>query len=113
MSIKEFCVVMTTTDRQLHAQTLAGQIVQAQLAACVQLQPIQSFYVWQGQPKSVQEWLLVIKTRQSLYEALERFISAHHHYDTPEVLCLPVATGAAGYLAWIRANTLQDSQPST
>ena len=105
----EFCVVMTTTDRQDHAQALAGQIVQAQLGACVQLQAIQSVYVWQGQPESAQEWLLLIKTRQALYEALEQFIRAHHHYETPEVLCLPVAAGAADYLAWVRAHTAPGS----
>lgn len=105
--MNEFCVVMTTTDRQDHAELLAGQIVQAQLGACVQLQAIQSFYVWEGQAQSAQEWLLLIKTRQDLYGALEQFIRAHHHYDTPEVLCLPVSQGAADYLAWVRANTAQ------
>ncbi len=100
-----FCLVMTTTDDEAHAESLAAQIVAARLGACVQLQAIKSFYEWQGRPEVSREWLLMVKTREPLYQALERFIRAHHHYETPEVLCLPITAGAADYLAWVRTQT--------
>lgn len=99
------CLVMTTTDQEWHAESLAAQIVAARLGACVQLQAIKSFYEWQGQAQATQEWLLMIKTRESLYGELERFIRARHHYETPEVLSLPITAAAADYLAWVRAQT--------
>lgn len=104
-TMNEFCLVMTTTDQEAHAEALAAQIVAARLGACVQLQAIKSFYVWQGQPEAAQEWLLMVKTREPLYAELERFIRANHHYETPEVVCLPIMAGAADYLAWVRAQT--------
>lgn len=100
-----FCLVMTTTDQEAHADALAAQIVQAQLAACVQVQAIKSFYVWQAKQEVAREWLLMAKTREPLYAELERFIRANHHYETPEVVCLPITAGAADYLAWVRAQT--------
>lgn len=100
-----FCLVMTTTAQEAHADALAAQIVQARLAACVQVQAIKSFYVWQGRPEVAREWLLMAKTREALYGELERFIRAHHTYQTPEVVCLPITAGAADYLAWMREQT--------
>lgn len=106
----DFCVVMTTTDQEAHADALASQMVQARLAACVQVQSIKSFYVWQGQPQVAREWLLMAKTQAPLYPELERFIRAHHPYDTPEVLRLPITAGAAEYLAWVRDQTTPPTQ---
>ncbi len=108
--MSEFCLVMSTTDQEAHAEALAGQIVAAGLAACVQVQAIKSFYVWQGQPEATREWLLMIKTREPLYAELERFIRANHPYETPEVVCLPITAGAADYLAWVRAQTTKPQQ---
>jgi periplasmic divalent cation tolerance protein len=101
----EFCVVSTTTDSQSHARTLAAAIVQQGLGACVQIQSIESHYVWQGQQEQAPEWLLHIKTRTALYDELERFIKAHHPYQVPQVLCLPVLAGHAAYLQWLREQT--------
>ena len=104
-ALNSFCVVMTTTDQEAHAESLAAGIVAARLGACVQVQAIRSFYEWQGRPEVAREWLLMVKTRQALYGELERFIRQNHPYDTPEVLCLPVTAGAADYLAWVREQT--------
>ena len=104
--MSEFCVVTTTTDNPDHARALAQQIVEHRLGACVQIQPITSHYVWQGRQEQASEWQLSIKTRSAVYEELERFIRARHHYDTPQLLCTPVLAGQADYLAWIRQETV-------
>lgn len=39
-----YCIVLTTTASQQQAETLARQIVQARLGACVQIQSVRSFY---------------------------------------------------------------------
>ena len=101
-----YCLVMTTTDSQALAETLAQKIVSARLAACVQLQPVTSFYVWQGQSRRDAEYLLLIKTRQALYAALESFIQTHHNYATPEILQLPLTGGSPAYLQWLQAQTM-------
>ena len=79
--------------------------MQARLGACVQLQPIRSFYVWQGQARDEPEWLLSIKTRSALYPALETWLLEHHPYATPEIIQLPITAGSAAYLAWVEAGT--------
>jgi periplasmic divalent cation tolerance protein len=100
-----YCLVTTTTDRQDHARALAAQILQAGLGACVQIQAIESHYIWQGKQEQTAEWLLTIKTRSALYDQLERFIGDHHHYETPQVLCLPLSAGHPDYLRWVSQHT--------
>lgn len=101
----DHCVVQTALPGEARAAELARALVQARLAACVQLQAIRSFYVWQDQAHDEAEWLLSIKTRRALYPQLEAWLRTHHPYDTPEILCLPVTAGSAAYLAWVDAQT--------
>lgn len=102
----DVCMLMTAVDSEAAAQTLAQGLVEAQLAACVQVLPVQSFYVWQGQSRRDAEYLLLVKTRVALAPALETFVRAHHSYDVPELLLVPVTAGSAAYLQWLRAGTM-------
>jgi periplasmic divalent cation tolerance protein len=99
------CVVQTTLPSEAQAAELARAIVSARLGACVQVQAIRSFYVWQGQAHDEPEWLLHIKTRSALYPALEAFVRERHPYETPEIVQLPIVAGSAAYLAWVNENT--------
>lgn len=99
------CVVQTTLPSEAQAAELARAIVQVRLGACVQVQAIRSFYVWQERAHDEAEWLLAIKTRRALYPALETFIRERHPYETPEIVQLPITAGSAAYLAWMDANT--------
>jgi periplasmic divalent cation tolerance protein len=100
-----YCIVQTTLASEAEAAALARRIVQDRLGACVQLQSIRSFYVWQDQPHDEPEWLLSVKTRNTLYPALEAFIRTHHPYETPEIVQLPITAGSAAYLAWVDGGT--------
>ncbi|MGA8785686.1 MAG: divalent-cation tolerance protein CutA [Polaromonas sp.] len=99
------CIVLTTTADEAQAETLARQIVEARLGACVQIQPIRSFYRWKDALCDQPEWRLSIKTRCARFEALAQFISAHHPYETPEIVQIPITDGSAAYLRWVDDET--------
>ena len=100
-----YCIVLTTTASEAQAETLARQIVEARLGACVQLQAIKSFYRWKDALCTEPEWQLSIKTRQARFEALAQFISAHHPYETPEIVQIPISAGSSDYLRWVNDET--------
>lgn len=82
------------------AEALARGLVEARLAACVQLDsPITSFYRWEGRLEVDQEVRLVVKTRLSLQPKLLEFLQAHHPYKVPQLVLLP-AGGSPAYLEW-------------
>ena len=67
----------------------------------MQVLPIRSYYVWKGATVEDGEQLLLIKARRADYPAIEAAIRDVHDYETPEILCLDVAAGSAGYLGWL------------
>lgn len=102
----EYCVVITTCSGEEQALKLADSIVEAGLAACVQLSDITSVYRWKGDICRDKELRLTIKTRRDCYKALESHIRSRHEYELPEIIMLPIEGGLEDYLGWITQNTL-------
>nr|VFK15749.1 MAG: divalent cation tolerance protein [Candidatus Kentron sp. LPFa] len=97
-------VVFCTCPNHDVAQEIAGALVEARLAACVNIVPgIQSVYRWQGKIEKDDELLLVIKTRQERIPELQRMIRQRHPDEVPEIIALPIASGSPAYLAWLGA----------
>jgi periplasmic divalent cation tolerance protein len=97
--------VLTTAGSEEEAERIGDVLVEARLAACVQvIGPIVSRYRWQGELERATEWQCLAKTQAALYPAVEEAIRAAHSYEEPEILAIPVLTGSAGYLAWIADN---------
>ncbi|HVW73844.1 MAG TPA: divalent-cation tolerance protein CutA [Rhizomicrobium sp.] len=94
-------MVLTTTPTREEAARIAKLLIEEKLAACVQLLPIESFYVWEGKTRNEAELLLMIKTRSALFEKAIARIKAVHSYSVPEIVALPFSAGFAGYLNWI------------
>lgn len=94
-------VVYTTLPDEAQAQALARAIVAAGLGACVQRHPVRSTYLWQGALCDEAEWLLSIKTVRANFEPLARFIRAHHSYETPEIVMLPLLASTPEYAQWL------------
>ncbi len=99
-------LVLCTAPDDDTAARLARALVDARCAACVNLIPgVRSIYRWQGAVEEAREVQLLIKTRDGRVADVERVLRAHHPYEVPEILALPVASGGADYLAWIAAET--------
>jgi periplasmic divalent cation tolerance protein len=95
-------IVLSTAGSQDEARKLAQQLVEQQLAACVNIIPhFESVYRWQGKMESSTEWLLLIKTTQEKFPAVRDAIRHLHSYDVPECIALVIEDGSAPYLDWI------------
>ena len=102
----ENLLVITTLPDQDTAEQLAGSLVEAGLAACVNIgAPVTSIYKWNGELQRGTEVMLTIKTSRASYPALEKAITDGHPYELPEVIAVTITAGLAEYLAWIEACT--------
>ncbi len=103
-------VVLSTCGSEEEAAKLARRLVEARLAACVNvIMQVRSYYRWQGRIEESGEWLLVVKTSRELFEQVRTVLEAAHSYELPEVLALPVTAGSADYLAWIDRELAADA----
>jgi periplasmic divalent cation tolerance protein len=98
----DYGMMLTTAPTREEAASIAKLLIDEKLAACVQLLPIESFYVWQGKTQNEPETLLLIKTRAALFEPAIARIKAVHSYTVPEIVATRFSAGFAGYLNWIK-----------
>ncbi len=101
-------VVLTTypASKKLPLESLAQEIVNRQLAACVQIGPtIDSCYVWQGKTCMDSEIRVMLKTTKLALPLLQRFVHEHHPYETPQWVVLS-ATASAAYSKWLGNGTI-------
>jgi periplasmic divalent cation tolerance protein len=98
-------VSITAADRD-EASVIADSLLDAHLAACVQIiGPIESRYWWQRTREVATEWLCLAKTRAELVDDIVAAVRAVHSYETPEILAVPVVGGDPAYLEWLEAET--------
>ena len=102
-------LVFTNLPDRASAERLAALLVEQRLAACVNLlAPCQSAYRWNGEIQHDEEHPLLIKTAQDRYAAVEASIRAHHPYELPEIIAVPVVRGLPAYLNWVESETRAD-----
>jgi periplasmic divalent cation tolerance protein len=95
-------LVMVTAPSVEAARTLGRSLVEARLAASVNIADgITSFYWWEGAVEEGAEALLFAKTRAELVDRVIDFVKARHPYDCPAIVATPIVAGNPDYLAWI------------
>lgn len=95
-------IVLCTCPDMGTAEDLAKRLVASRLAACVNILPgLTSVYEWKGEVESETELLLLAKTTEASYPALENTLRQAHPYELPEIVCVPIVAGLRGYLEWI------------
>jgi periplasmic divalent cation tolerance protein len=97
-------VLTTTVATRAQAQALAQTVVAQGLAACAQIEAIDSIYHWQGQLRQEPEFRISFKTLPAHRAALEAAIKAAHPYDLPQMVVL-LAQAGDDYAAWVREST--------
>lgn len=96
-------MIFCTCGTHDEALAIANSLVEARLAACVNvLPPVHSIYRWEGKLETAHEVLLIIKTTQERFPAVRDRITQLHTYDTPEIIAMPVVEGSDKYLDWLR-----------
>lgn len=99
-------VALCTCPDEATAKRLAGEVVDAGYAACVNVVPgLTSVFYWEGEVQNDAEVLMVIKTTDTVYSRLEQHLVASHPYELPEVVAVGIEQGLAGYLEWMNTET--------
>jgi len=97
--------VWTTFGDHDSAAAMAHALVDARLAACAQLEAIESWYVWDGTLRADREWRLLLKTTAAHWDAVADAIRSRHPYDLPAIHAVALTPIDAVYARWIAAQT--------
>lgn len=98
--------IYVTVPSEAEAQKIAEAVVVDRLAACANIIPgMKSVYHWQGKIEQANETVLIFKTRDTLFDAVEARVKELHSYDTPCIVSLPLTDVNDGFMQWIFAET--------
>ncbi len=97
-------IVLTTAGTREEAGKIARALVERQLAACVNIVPVQSVYRWKNKLEDAQEWLLLVKTTAEAFDEVDAVIRELHSYELPECIAVAIEGGSEEYLEWIGEN---------
>ena len=102
----DFVMVLITTGSEEEADSIARQLVENRIAACVNsVNEVRSLFWWQGKTDSAHETLLFVKTRASLLPRLIETVKKAHSYSVPEIIAMPIIGGNPDYLNWLAKET--------
>lgn len=93
--------IKTNTNTMENAKLLAKIIVNGELAAAVNIIPIESVYFYQGKMHQSSEFTLIIKSSEALFTKIEELIKEHHSYALPAIYAVTMSYISAEYNDWL------------
>lgn len=94
-------IAWTTVETTTDAESLAREIMDSHLAACVQMDsPVRSMFRWKGKLETSEEIRLWVKYPAGNEEALQRLVNTHHPYEVPQWVSVDAETMARAYGEW-------------
>jgi periplasmic divalent cation tolerance protein len=96
-----YLIVIVTTASNKEAKKIAQHLLNKKLIACANISPVTSLFHWSGKTEHAEEHLILMKSRQDLFEKLAETVKTLHSYEVPEILALPIVAGSKAYLAWL------------
>jgi len=103
---EKLCWVYMTAGSIEEAKNIGGELIEQNLAACVNLlENMTSIYKWGDKLEEGQEVVMIAKTRKVLMPKLIGTVNSLHSYDCPCILELPIQGGNPEFLSWIETET--------
>ncbi|HEU4960492.1 MAG TPA: divalent-cation tolerance protein CutA [Sphingomonas sp.] len=94
-------LVRATFADEHEAERIGRAMIEAHLAACVNIDRVRSIFRWKSVVESESEAAALFKTRPALAQTLADRIAARHSYDQPviEIWTAEVADDVARWIA--------------
>ena len=98
-------IVQTTCSNKEEAKNIARALIKKELAACIHMNKVDSFYSWNDEFCEDSEVLLSIKTKKELFGRVKSKIKELHSYDVPEIISFDIKNISKDYKKFIGDNT--------
>lgn len=94
--------IVTSVGTEEQALDIADALVRRRLAACVNILPgVRSIFRWKGKVQQDGEFLLLIKTLETNFDAVHAAIRELNAYELPEIVAFPAARADRAFAAWV------------
>ena len=101
-----FVTVYMTAANGEEAERIAQTLVEEKLAACANFFPCRSVYRWKGEVEKESEYVLICKTKRSIFQQLQQKVKEIHSYDVPAIVTYDIVEGSSEFLKWVGDSTI-------
>lgn len=98
-------MIYTTLPDKVIAKKISKTLVKENLVACVNFFPVESIYRWKNKLTEDREFALIMKTKKTLYQKVEKRLLELHPYEVPAIVSYEIKDGLQSYLSWIQKET--------
>ena len=98
-------IVLSTFPNEESTISVAEQLINKKLCACVNLTKVRSLYNWNNKLENHIEYVALFKTTSSTAEELKSNIKRAHPYEVPEIVELKMNKVSETYLSWMAEAT--------
>lgn len=98
----DYIIVLCTINNLDEAKKISYELLSKKLIACSNIIPhVTSIYEWENKIVEDNEYLMLFKSKQNLFEAIKEKITELHPYDVPEIISIKPDDGSDAYLKWL------------
>lgn len=95
-------IIILCTCPKKDSKRIAKALLINKLAACVNILPKgESYFIWKGKMEFAKEELLLIKTKNNMFNKVKDAIKKIHPYENPEVISITVSSSDKDYEKWV------------
>ena len=103
--MKSKIIITTFKADELKINELAKELIEKQLASCINLMPkINSIYNWNNKIHNIEEVMMMIKTIEQNIDKIKAILESKHPYDIPEIICCDFDILNYRYKEWFYSN---------
>ena len=84
------------------ATRISLRLLEKKLIACANLIPMSSLYLWEGKLISSKEIVILAKTTDKKFAAIEKEATALHSYHCPCITSWKIEKANAAYEQWVK-----------
>jgi periplasmic divalent cation tolerance protein len=96
-----YCQLWLTCKDKAEADKIATILFDKKLIACAKQVSVNSKYLWKGKLESESEVLLMMESREDLFEETEKEVGKIHSYDTYVLNTTPITKISAKARKWL------------
>lgn len=95
------CLLHLTCANKQEAETIARALLDASLIACASATPVESWFLWEGTTETSNEIMLIMKSRQDLFDEIDAKVAELHRYDTYVLEATPIERLSGAASVWL------------
>jgi periplasmic divalent cation tolerance protein len=97
----DYCLLYLSCKDSAEAEKIAHSLLEKHLISCAKQVPTTSAFRWQGKIENAEEILLIMESRENLFDKVEAEIAKLHSYDTFVLEAVPVSRISKNAKRWV------------